>query len=105
MSPYNQKAPGRFSGIIRPKGTQKWTQKWRYTHLQETDEITGVTTHQVRGKDGYVLTPFELEREKPKFIDVPLVEAGDRFPFYDDYMASIGGISILMIFALVRLSH
>ena len=68
-------------------------QKWRYTHLQETDENTGVTTHQVRGKDGYVLTPIELEREKPLFIDVPLVETGDRFRFYDDYMASIGGIT------------
>ena len=67
--------------------------KWRYTHLQETDEVTGVTTHQVRGKDGYVLTPIELEREKPLFMVIPLVEAGDRFPFYDDYMTSIGGIT------------
>ena len=77
----------------KTEGHLRRDQKWRYTHLQETDAITGVTTHQVRGKDGYVLTPFELEREKPKFIDVPLVEAGDRFPFFDDCMASIGGIS------------
>ena len=68
-------------------------QKWRFTHLQETDEVTGVVTHYVRGKDGYVLTPIELEREKPLFIDAPLIEAGDRFPFYDDYMASIGGLT------------
>ena len=40
-----------------------------------------------------VLTPFELEKEKPLFIDTPLIDAGDRYPFYDDYMASIGGIT------------
>ena len=83
-------------GILRHHKTEghlRKDQKWRYTHLRETNEVTGVTTYQVRGKDGYVLTPIELEREKPKFIDVPLVETGDRFPFYDDYMASIGGIT------------
>ena len=77
----------------KTEGHLRKDHKWRYAHLQETDEITGVITHQVRGKDGYVLTPIELEREKPLFIDVPLVDAGDRFPFYDDYMASIGGIT------------
>ena len=73
----------------RTEGHLKKDQKWRYVHLQETDEVTGNITHQVRGKDGWVLTPVELEREKPLFIDVPLVEAGDRFPFFEDYMASI----------------
>ena len=68
-------------------------QKWRYVHLQETDEVTGNATHQVRGKDGWVLTPVELEKEKPLFIDVPVIEAGDRIPFSEDYMASIGGIT------------
>ena len=79
----------------KTEGHLRKDQKWRYIHLQETDEDTGVTTHQVRGKDGYVLTPIELEREKPKqlFIDVPLVETGDLFPFFEDYMASIGGIT------------
>ena len=47
----------------------------------------------LRGKDGYVLTPLELEKEKLHFIDVPVVDAGDRYPFYDDYMASIGGLT------------
>ena len=64
-----------------------------YVHLQETDEVTGNVTRQVRGKDGWVLTPVELEREKQLFKDVPLVEAGDRFPFFEDYMTSIGGIT------------
>ena len=55
----------------------------------ETDERTGVVTPQVRGEDGNVLTPIELESEKPLFLKVSLVDTGDRFPFYDDYMASI----------------
>ena len=66
---------------------------WRYVHLQETDEVTGNVTHQVRGKNGWVFTPVELEKEKPLFKYVPLIEAGDRFPFFEDYMASIGGIA------------
>ena len=77
----------------KKEGHLRKDQKWRYVHLQEVDSITGIATHQVRGKDGYVLTPLELEREKPHFIDVPLIDAGDRYPFYDDYMASIGGIT------------
>ena len=77
----------------RTEGHLRRDQKWRYTHLQETDEVTGIITHQVRGRDGYVLTPIELEKEKPFFMEAPLVEAGDRFPFYDDYMASIGGVT------------
>ena len=77
----------------KKEGHLRKDQKWRYVHLQETDSITGVVTHQVRGKDGYVLTPYELEKEKPHFIDAPLIDAGGRYPFYDDYMASIGGIT------------
>ena len=61
--------------------------------MQETDEVTGIVTHYVRGKDVYVLTPVELEKEKFFFMDVPLVEAGDQFPFNEDYMANIGGIT------------
>ena len=50
-------------------------------------------THQVRDKDGYILTPLQLEKEKPLFIDVPLVDIGDKFPFYDDYVSTLGGTS------------
>ena len=32
-----------------------------------TREITGVETHQVRGRNGLLLTPLELEKEKPFF--------------------------------------
>ena len=77
----------------RTEGHFRRDQKWRFVHLQETDSTTGVVTHQVRGKDAYVLTPLELEREKPHFVDVPLVDAGDHFPFYEEYLASLGGIT------------
>ena len=77
----------------KKEGHLRKDQKWRYVNLQETDSITGIVTQQVRGKDGYVLTPLELEKEKPNFIDIPVVDAGDRYPFYDDYMASIGGLT------------
>ena len=81
----------------KKEGHLRKDQKWRYVHLQETDSITGVITHQVRGKDGYVLTPFELERKKPRFIDATLIDAGGRYPFYDDYMAGIGESPIPVI--------
>ena len=68
-------------------------QRWRFKHLANTNEITGVTSHEVRGKDGHVLTPLELEREKPFFIDAPLVDIGDKDPFFDEYMAGIGAFS------------
>ena len=79
----------------RTEGHLRRDQKWRYVHLQETDEVTGIVTQYVRGKNGYVLTPVELEKENPLFLDVPLVEAGKRFPFHEDYMASIGLIQTI----------
>ena len=51
----------------KKEGHLRKDQKWRYVNLQETDSITGIVTHQVRGKDGYVLTPLELVIEKPYF--------------------------------------
>ena len=82
-----------FLRHYKTEGHLRRDQKWRFVHLQETDSTTGVVTHQVRGKDGYVLTPLELEREKPHFVDVPLVDVGDHFPFYEEYLASLGGIT------------
>ena len=61
----------------KTEGHLRKDQKWRYIHLQETDDVTGVTTHPVRGKNSYVLTPIELGKEKPFFIDILLVETGD----------------------------
>ena len=77
----------------KTQGHLRRDQRWRYEHLREIDATTGKVTHQVRGKDGYVLTPLQLEKEKSFFIDAPLVDIGDKFPFYDDYVATMGGTS------------
>ena len=66
-------------------------QNWRYTHLKKVDAITGITTHQVRGKNGAILTPLELEKEKPFFENAPLVDLGGEFPFYEEYLARMEG--------------
>ena len=50
-------------------------------------------THQVRRKDGYIFRPLQLEKEKPLFIDAPLVDIGDKFPFFGDFVATLGGTS------------
>ena len=68
-------------------------QRWRYEHLSRVDKISGQTVNAVRGKDGHLLSALELEKEKPRFESAPLVDIGPRFPFYDDYMASAGGIA------------
>ena len=47
-------------------------QRWQFEHLSVTDQRTGITQHQVRGRDGHILTPLELEREKPYFENAPL---------------------------------
>ena len=61
-------------------------QRWRYEHLKSTDSVTGKVQHRVRGDDGKVLSKMELAKELPRFIDVELVEIGERFRFYEDYI-------------------
>ena len=68
-------------------------QRWRYEHLGRCIKIIGVTTHAVRGRDGHVLTALELEKEKPLFEFAPLMYIGPRFPFYEEHMAGVGGLS------------
>ena len=51
--------------------------------------MTGLIRLEVRGKDGQVLTPLEMEREKRLFESVPLVEICDKHSFYDDYKAGV----------------
>ena len=63
-------------------------QRWRFERLSVTDKVTGITRHQVRGKHGHILTPLEVEREKPLFENAPLVDVGEKYPFYDEYMAN-----------------
>ena len=43
--------------------------------------------HQVRGKDGKVLTSYQLELELPHFIGAELVDIGEKLPFYYEFMA------------------
>ena len=63
-------------------------QRWRYEHLGTDDNTTGEVLHDVRGKDGHILTPLELAKELPLFIIAPLVDIGDKMPFFDDFRAN-----------------
>ena len=68
-------------------------QRWRYEHLKKKDKVTGRIVHEVRGKEGQLLTPPELERKKPLFMQAFLVETGCSYPFYEDHMAGLGSIA------------
>ena len=45
-----------------------------------------VMKHDVRGREGQLLTPHELDMELPKFIDVQLVDIGEKMHFYEEYI-------------------
>ena len=65
--------------ILRHYSTEKYLrkdQRWRYEHLSTIDPLTNAVQHQVRGKDGKVLTPYQVELELPLFIDAELVDIG-----------------------------
>ena len=47
---------------------------------------TGTVQHRVRGRNGRILTKIELAKELPLFIHAELVDIGERFPFYDDFV-------------------
>ena len=55
--------------------------------MYTVDPVTRTKVHQVRGKDGKLLTPYQLELELPFFKNAQLVEIGQKLPFYDEYMA------------------
>ena len=61
-------------------------QRWRYEYLKTTDQVTGKVHHRVRGRNGKILSEIELAREFPKFRHVELIDVGERFPFYEDYL-------------------
>ena len=76
--------------ILRHHSTERHLRRdhwWRYEYLSVEDPVTGTVRLNVRGKDGRLLTPYELELEYPKFKDVPLVDIGEKLPFYDEVMA------------------
>ena len=75
--------------ILRHHRTQRHLRRdqgWRYEHLRSTDPVTGKVQHRVRGADVKILTKMELAKELPSFINEELVDIGERFPFYDDYI-------------------
>ena len=76
--------------ILRHHSTEKHLrkdQRWRFEHLSKVDPITRRTIHQVRGKDGKLLSLYQLELGYPKFKGAPLVDIGKKLPFYEEYMA------------------
>ena len=75
--------------ILRHHRTEKHLrkdQRWRYEHLKSVHPVTGKVQHRVRGRNGRVLTKIELAKELPHFIHAELVDIGERFPFYDDFV-------------------
>ena len=75
--------------ILRHHRTEKHLrkdQRWRYEHLKSIDPVTGKIQHRVRGRNGKILSKVELAQELPKFIYTELVDVGERFPFYEDYL-------------------
>ena len=61
-------------------------ERWRYEHLSTEDPITKQEKHHVRGKDGRLLTPYELQLELPKFLEMELGDSGEKLSFYDEYV-------------------
>ena len=75
--------------IFRHHGTEmhlRRDQRWRYEHLRSVDPVTNKLQHRVRGRNGKLLTKIELARELPKFIHAELVDTGERFPLYHDFI-------------------
>ena len=90
MCPSSPRGPREIVRHYQTEGHLRKDQSWRYEHLGKLDKVSGTIVHAVRGKDGHVLSTFELQKEKPLFESVPLVDIGPRYPFYDEYMASAG---------------
>ena len=75
--------------ILRHHKTEKHLrrdQNGRYEHLKSVDPVTGKVQHRVRGRNGKILSKIELAQELPKFIHIELIDVGERFSFYDDYI-------------------
>ena len=70
--------------ILRHYATEKHLrkdQRWRYEHLSTVDPVNKTVQHQVRGKDGKIFTPYQLQLELPLFIEFELVDIGEKTPF------------------------
>ena len=76
--------------ILRHHASEKHLrkdQRWRYEYLYKIDPVTKARIPQVRGRDGKILTPYQLKMELRYFKDAELVDIGEKLPFYDEYMA------------------
>ena len=76
--------------ILRHIATERHLSKdqlWRYEHLGIEDPVTKTLRHQIRGKDGKVLTPCQLELELPKFLGAELFDIGEKLPVFAAFMA------------------
>ena len=75
--------------ILRHHRTEKHLrrdQRWRYEHLKSVHSVSGKVQHRVRGRNGKILSEIELAKEMRHFMHVELVDIGERFPFYDDFI-------------------
>ena len=68
-------------------------QRWRYDYLYKIDPLTKARIPQVRGRDGKLLTPYQLKMELRYFKDAELVDIGEKLPFYDEFMAGVDHMS------------
>ena len=62
-------------------------QRWRYEHLTIEDPLTKKPRYQVRGRDGKLLSNYQVQHELPKFIDAELVDIGEKLLFYHEAIA------------------
>ena len=82
----------RFKGTLenlRHHRSEKHLQKdprWRYEHLKSVDPFTGKVQHRVCSRNSKIVTKIELAKELTKFIHVELIDIGERFPFYKDFI-------------------
>ena len=75
--------------ILRHHRTEKHLrrdQRWRYEHLKGVHSVCKKVQHRVRGRNGKILSEIELAKEMRHFMHVELVDIGERFPFYDDFI-------------------
>ena len=61
-------------------------QWWMYEHLKSVDPVGGRVQHRVCGRNGKVLTKIEAAKELPNFIHLELVDIGEKYSFYDDFI-------------------
>ena len=78
--------------ILRHYATERHLrkdQRWRYEYLPIEDPIAKKLRQKVRGKDGKILSHYQLRLELPLFINAELVDIGEKLPFYEEAMSGV----------------